>query len=337
MKAPDPALVERFRADLEALTGPDIGHDASFALAVSGGSDSMAMLALAHAALPGRILAATVDHRLRRESAAEARMVTQWCAERDIPHQTFVPASAIAGSGVQAQARAARYDLLARWTRDIGATALLTGHQADDQAETLLMRLARGVGIAGMRGIPAFAALGDPAVPVLRPLLGWMRAELRAVAAGCGIPFVTDPSNDDDAFERVRVRKLLASADWLDPRMAARTASRLAEVDTELTTLRDWLWENRARPGPRAGAAAPALMLDVSDLPRELKRRLARRAIREVRGASAILQPDFSEATNIEPLLDALEAGTAATHAAILVTPEGRIWHFKVAPPRRSL
>lgn len=355
MTPPDPALVERFRSDLAAVAGSDINHDARVALAVSGGADSMAMLALAQAAMPGRVIAATVDHRLRRESAAEARMVAAWCADHGVPHESFVPARPITGSGLQAQARAVRYDLLARWALGEGAAALLTAHHADDQAETVLMRLARGVGITGMRGIPArtthrvidrlpgfpkggaiLVQDGWP-VAILRPLLGWTRTELRALAAASAVPFVDDPSNDDAAFERVRVRQMIAREEWLDARLIARTAAHLAEIDDELGAMRRWLWATRRRVPPGATDSEHQCWLDMADLPRELRRRLARSAIVDVRDLLGISQPAFGDATNIEPLLDAVEAGKAATQAGVMVSASGTVWHFREAPPRRSL
>ncbi|WP_339501760.1 tRNA lysidine(34) synthetase TilS, partial [Pseudomonas canadensis] len=125
------------------------------ALAVSGGPDSMAMLALAAAAFPGQVHAATVDHRLRAAAAAEARMVAAWCANAGVPHTTLVVAEPIGPGSVQARARAVRYELLLPWAAEIGASCLATAHHADDQAETFLMRAALGSGVAGLAGIRA--------------------------------------------------------------------------------------------------------------------------------------------------------------------------------------
>src|SRR5688500_15943923 len=105
-------LVSRFRSDLEAVAGSDPGR---FAVAVSGGPDSLALLLLAHAAFPGRVEAATVDHGLRAGSAAEAETVARLCGERGIPHHILSAVVAPAGEGLQAAARAARYSALAAW------------------------------------------------------------------------------------------------------------------------------------------------------------------------------------------------------------------------------
>ena len=264
-----PADLDRFRADLARL------HDSGrLALAVSGGADSMALLRLAHAALPGQIIAATVDHRLRAAAAEEAAMVAAHCAALGVPHIILTPATPPAGASIQARAV-----------------------------------------IAGF--------------PVLRPLLGWRRAELRRIATEAGAPFVDDPSNADPRHDRTRFRTLLAATPALDPVALARSATALGEAEAALAFASDRLWAERA-----AGDAP--LTLDVNGLPREFRRRLARRAISETRARHAIAVPEWSDAANIEPLLDSLAAGTSATQAGVMLTPHGDIWTVTKAPPRRS-
>jgi len=322
-----PIEVERFRADLAAVFGRPLAESETLALAVSGGADSMALLALGHAALPGRVIAATVDHRLRAASADEAAMVAAWCAAAGVPHMTLAADRTIGPSDIQAGARAMRYDLLAGWATVAGATLLATAHHADDQAETFLMRAARGSGPAGRAGIRARRALGG--LDLVRPLLGWQRTALRALVETHGIPFVDDPSNRDDRFERVRVRRLLAAEPWLDPLQLAGAAAHAAEVDDALADLADRLWQQHATVAP--GDVRIAL----PDVPRELRRRVARRAIDHVRGTAAIDRPAFDMASNIESLLDALERGKSATQGGVLAAVKSGIWHFGPAPPRR--
>lgn len=236
------------------------------AVAVSGGSDSLALVLLAHAALPGRVTALTVDHGLRREAAEEAWQVGRWLAMRGIPHH-ILRWDAAPATGIQEAARAARYALMGAWCRAQAVPVLLTGHTADDQAETLLARLARGAGLAGMAGIRALRPL-DAAVTLARPLLELRRATLQAWLESIGQPWVSDPSNHDPKFERVRWRAALANLPELDAAAAARTASHLADLDAQLNTATDhWLQHHATLlPGGAmqvalAGAPLPEIRL----------------------------------------------------------------------------
>ncbi len=355
LTAPSPASVERFRIDFERVSAGLGDPSERIALAVSGGADSMAMLALAAHAFPGRVIAATVDHRLRPESAAEAEMVAGECAVLDVIHATLTIVVPPGSSGnLHDWARQERYMLLQRWATDNGSPTLSTAHHADDQAETFLMRAARGAGLSGLAGVrervdcdfglPELSQtepLADGGfsitvyrrpITLLRPLLGWRRTELRAVAQDCGLPFVDDPSNRDSRFDRARFRDWLESADWIDPRRIARAAEHVAQAEADLLAISHWPWEQRG------DADSPyEERLDVAGLPRGVRRMLARVAIESVRMTNGIALPSFSPATNIEPLLDALEMGRSATQAGVLVTPKGDIWRFMEAPARRSL
>ena len=247
MTLPDDATVERFRAELERLW---IEHDGggNFGVAVSGGPDSVALLLLAHAALPGRVVAATVDHCLRPESEAEAMFVAGLCASRDIPHDTL--RVEVASGNMQAQAREARYAALQQAFARRGCHAYATAHHADDQAETMLMRLNRGSGLSGLACIRAHSVrLGEdpPAeMQLVRPLLEWRRGDLADIVRRAGIVPVRDPSNEDGHFDRVRMRRALAEADWIDPVAIARSARFLQDaeriVEDELRRVRrDWV------------------------------------------------------------------------------------------------
>ena len=334
----DACAVERFRGDLAAALGGQRPNDERLALAVSGGADSMAMLALAAAACRGRVIAATVDHRLRAAAADEARLVTNWCRARGVAHATLPLDRPPGPSGVQEAARAARYDALGSWALAHGARSLATAHHADDQAETFLMRAVRGSGAAGLSGIRARRRLCVEAgeLVVVRPLLGWRRAELRALATGAGVPFVDDPGNDDPHYERVRVRRLLAREPWLDAEQLARAARHVGEAQAALDAMGERLW-NESRREPGGGILDGEVWLDVADLPREWTRRLTRRALAAVRRERGIVRPAFDPAAApIEPLLDALDAGASATQAGVWVRPVGTLRHFVAAPPRRG-
>jgi tRNA(Ile)-lysidine synthase len=345
VSAPEPASIERFRRDFETVSGR-VPASEGIALAVSGGPDSMAMLALAAVAFPGQVVAATVDHGLRPKSADEAVMVARYCADIGVAHATLriaVPPGA--GDNLQSWARRNRYALLRRWAADAGAASLATAHHADDQAETFLMRAARGSGLSGLAAVRARQEV-DVTTPasregaglllhrasllLIRPLLGWRHHELVALAETASIPFVDDPSNADDRFDRTKFRRLLAEAPWLDPLQIGRSAAYLAEVDADLLAISQWLWKERSLP-----SGDDEVKLGVAGLPRAVRRYLVRMAIEqmlEMNGGTT----DWSRATNIESLLDALEAGKGATQAGVMASAKGDVWHFRKAPPRRS-
>src|SRR5687768_9379452 len=273
--APPPDLVSRFRSDLEAVAGPDPGP---LAVAVSGGPDSLTLLLLANAAYPARVEAATVDHGLPAESAAEAEAVARLCAELGVPHHILRVSVAPSGEGLQAAARAARYSDLAAWMDERRLGLLLTAHHCDDQAETLLMRLNRGSGVAGLAGVRAAGPVPGSGgrLRLCRPLLGWRRSELRAIVEDAGLEAVRDPSNEDDRFDRARLRLRLAEAPWLDPAALARSAAMLAEAEAALE------WAAAPLFAARTEAADGAITLRPNGLPGELLRRLVLRCLRQV-------------------------------------------------------
>ncbi|HTU12910.1 MAG TPA: tRNA lysidine(34) synthetase TilS [Allosphingosinicella sp.] len=311
-----PERVARFRADLAALAGP---APARFGVAVSGGPDSLALLLLAEAAFPGRLEAATVDHGLRPESGSEAAFVRDLCGARGIAHASLA-GPPVAGN-VQSGARALRYRLLAAWARERGLAFLLTAHHQDDQAETLLMRLRRGAGLAGLAGIRPRAEIEGLAV--LRPLLGWRRAALAAVVAAAGLTPVADPSNMDERYDRARLRRQLGETDWLDPPALARSAAALAEAEQAL----DWTVEQLI--AERTDATRDGLSFDAADVPAELRRRALLRLLALLVPA----EPPRGEA--VQRLLAALEAGETATLAGVKCTG-GRVWRLAPAPVRRD-
>lgn len=199
-------------------------------VAVSGGSDSLALLLLAHAwALPRDITlhAVTIDHGLRPEAAAEAAFVASLCDGLDIDHTTLAWEGVKPAAGVPEAARKARYALIEDFALEIGGDLVLTGHTADDQAETVWMRLQRetagsslGRGLAGM----ARQSLLPGGTLMARPLLGVSRRRLREYLASFPQSWVEDPSNHDVAYERVRVRRMLEGRPDLRTRMLGLSA-----------------------------------------------------------------------------------------------------------------
>lgn len=301
------------------------GHE-RVVLAVSGGSDSMALMALYHAhrvAYPSapEAVVATIDHGLRPDAADDARFVRDaatalgLCAvvrrwEGDKP-----------AADIQAVARAVRYRLLAEIAAETGAGAIVTAHTRDDQAETFLLRLARGSGVKGLAAMAPMRRLegetGDGGVALVRPLLGVSRDELRATLRRDGIGWREDPSNQNDRFARVRMRRLMPelAAEGLDARRLAETAGRLARADAAIDAMVEAL----------AGAALQAdafgvLSLDVTGLaaaPEEVRLRLLARMLGWAGGGCFGPRLD-----RLERAADAICAGddTRFTLAGALVT-----------------
>lgn len=198
------------------------------AVAVSGGSDSLALLHLvAEARLRRRpalrLWALTVDHGLRPEAAAEAEQVAAWCAALAVPHVILRWEGEKPRSAIQARARAARYRLLADWCRGHDVPVLLTGHTREDQAETVLMRQRRTTSALSLAGI--WGERTVEGVRLLRPLLHRRRAELRQMLAARGQGWIDDPANEQVRFERVRLRRELAAAS-VDPLLAQAAAAQ---------------------------------------------------------------------------------------------------------------
>ena len=217
-------------AAAQALFAP-LSFHAHVVLAVSGGSDSTALMWLVRrwaetCPRPPKISVLTVDHGLRPEAGAECARVVGWAKALGLDGHMLAWRGKKPVSGLQAAARAARYGLLRDWCLGHGATLLVTAHTLEDQAETVLMRLARGSGVRGLSGMRADET---GAVLLDRPLLKVSRAELRATLSAAGHPWIDDPSNDDDHFERVRLRKAapVLSELGLTAHAVARSAMRL--------------------------------------------------------------------------------------------------------------
>jgi tRNA(Ile)-lysidine synthase len=309
--------VQRLYQDMRALI--DDGTDMDrIGIAVSGGPDSMALLALAMCCFPGRVEAATVDHGLRAASTQEAEMVAQLCAANAIPHQILSPLQPITGS-VQSAARVARYALLEQWRTRQGIDWVLSAHHADDQAETVLMRLNRASGVTGLSGIRARNG------HVLRPLLGWRRAELAHIVAALELPHVQDPSNVDPRFDRAALRARLAETDWLDPLALAGSAAALGQADAALE------WMVREIAGRHISQTRDGtIILDRTDLPREVLRRLVLHML--TLAEHKMLVPRGS---TLDQALVQLCCGRK-TMIGNWILEGGKSWTIRPAPARRT-
>ncbi|MBL8789351.1 MAG: tRNA lysidine(34) synthetase TilS, partial [Rhizobiales bacterium] len=209
----------------------------TLAVAVSGGSDSMALMRMV-AALPGKTVSAlTVDHGLRPGSLAEAEQVSRWCAALAIPHHILPWLDEKPTHGIQAKARTARYDLMTAWCQAHQVPVLLTAHTLNDQAETVMMRKLRTSSDASLAGIwPETVWNG---IRVIRPLLNVSRCALRAALKRDGQGWLDDPSNENDRFERVRIRRALRSADMAS--LGGEAAAALARSRADAAAAQQWL------------------------------------------------------------------------------------------------
>ncbi len=264
-----------------AITRLDPGS--RLAVAVSGGPDSLALLLLTAewAKGAGRDIAVlTVDHQLRPEAADEARFVGTIAGRLGVPHHTLVWDGDKSVPGISAAAREARYSLLLDWCRAHDHGDLLVGHHLDDQAETFLMRLARGSGVDGLAAMVPVRERGG--VRILRPLLDFPRTRLARTVQEAGIEPVDDPSNRDEHYERVRVRGLFGQL-GIEASDLAATARRMARARAALERqTREFLDHySTLRPEGVAFLDVPAL----ARIPEEIGLRALSTLVRTVSGA----------------------------------------------------
>jgi tRNA(Ile)-lysidine synthase len=312
-------------------------------LAVSGGPDSVALMWLAarwrRTLKRGpRLVAVTVDHGLRPEAAREARDVKRLARTLDLPHRTMRWTGAKPKTGVPAAARSARYRLLVQAARTSGATHIFTAHTRDDQAETLLMRLVRGSGLAGLAGMARQS--GRDGVLLARPFLLVSKSQLVATLKKAKVGFADDPTNRDLKFTRPRLRAVMPvlAAEGGDARNLARLATRLARANAAVEVLVDGaarylaLRDRATSPGFDAKAFFA--------MPEEIRLRLLWRAIDRYGHEGP------AELGKVETLLAALDrvasekargrrTGLKQTLAGALVTLTDDRIRITAAPPRR--
>ncbi|MCK1720412.1 tRNA lysidine(34) synthetase TilS [Bradyrhizobium sp. 141] len=320
-------------------------------LAVSGGPDSVALMWLAarwqrSLARGPRLTVVTVDHGLRREAAREAREVKRFAVELGLEHRTLRWRDAKPKTGLPAAAREARYRLLAQAARAVGASHVLTAHTRDDQAETLVMRLLRGSGLAGLS---AMASLSErDGIVLARPLLDVPKAQLIATLRRAKVGFADDPTNRDTAFTRPRLRALLPqlAAEGGDARTLVRLATRLARANAAVEVLADgaerFLRLRDRDVAPQAGIRSFEAS-SFAVLPEEVRLRLLLRAV------NALGHEGPAELGKVESLLAVLDQAIAANPraaangrpalrqtlaGALISLADGRI-HIAPAPARR--
>ena len=315
-------------------------------LAVSGGPDSVALMWLAarwRAALKNgpRLVAITVDHGLRDESAREARDVKRLASSLQVDHRTLRWTGVKPKTGLPAAARDARYRFLTKAARTVGATHIFTAHTRDDQAETFIMRLARGSGIGGLAAMARQSA--REGVTLVRPLLDISKKDLIATLKKAGVGFADDPSNRDVRFTRPRLRDLMPAlaAEGADAHNLARLASRLARAHAALNIMTNGAERYLASFDGFDGRAGFDLAA-FSALSDEIRVRLLLRAIDRAGHEGP------AELGKVEALLQAMDGAIAATHsssemvrfkqtlAGALVSIDRDRVQIAPAPPRRS-
>ncbi|MEO0357009.1 MAG: tRNA lysidine(34) synthetase TilS [Pseudomonadota bacterium] len=292
-------------------------------LAVSGGSDSMALLHLARHAFPDTPLyCATVDHGLRPEATGEAAMVADVCSRLDVRHTILTIGDLDDGPNLQSRARTARYGALVTWAWDAAVDVIALGHTQDDVAETFLMRLARGSGLDGLASMPDVWVNDE--TKFIRPLLFQSRTDLRAYLMAQNVTWSDDPSNDDAKFSRVKARRmlpLLAGLGLTADRVAGAARHLRDAQDVIDAAVRDLFLSAVTHDGP--DQLIDRKMLDAA--PKEVRMRLVSR-----------LAQWFGNA-EYPPRYDALVAvisGTPANMAAR--TLHGIIWSGDAATLRMT-
>ena len=311
-------------AELVAAVRDDVlqAPPARLGIAVSGGSDSLALLSLAVEALAGteiEIHAATVDHRLRPASKEEAEAAKAVCQTLGVSHRTLVWENGPRGGNLQDQAREARYDLLTAWAKGCDIPVIALGHTADDQAETVLMRLRRASGVTGLAAMRARRMRGG--VMLARPMLGLRRADLQAYLRARNIEWVDDPSNENVKFERVRIRQAMEILEPLGLTVSALTV--VAENMARSQDALDWYAFSAAKELLQINSLG--IQIDQNGfkvLPEETALRLLRHSVRWMSGQSY--------APRRAPMLAALRAVRCGTSFSVagcqMVTRAGTTW-----------
>lgn len=317
------ARLDQMAGDLPAL-----------GVAVSGGGDSIALMHMVATWAAGRrIMVATVDHGLRSNSRAEAEAVARQAAAMGLPHRilTWQREEAFSGN-LMADARNARLQLLSQWARDNDLAAIALGHTADDQAETLIMRLNRGAGVDGLGAMSARRHARE--MLWLRPMLEITRQRLRDWLQARQLDWIDDPSNDNEDFERVRVRKSLKATGW--------SITAIADSAAHLREARDALTHYVLQACAEARFAQASMDLPLTalqDAPSEIQRRILLASARWITG-----QPYPPRRAGVANALAAVLAGRRVTLDGVLFHP--RRDHLRImrepaaamrAPPAQEL
>jgi tRNA(Ile)-lysidine synthase len=323
-------------AEAAALLAP-LERAGCVLLAVSGGADSLALLVLAArwAAQAGRpvLAVATVDHGLRAASAEEAAHVAEVAGRFGLPHAILSWTGQKPARGIEAAAREARYRLLEAHARGLGATHLVTAHTRDDQAETVLLRLAAGSGPAGLAAMRPLSRRGK--LVHARPLLDVPKARLLATLQAADIAWCEDATNRDPAFARARLRagRAALAREGLSDARLARLAARAARAEDALAAAAETAWRQVAVTSSSfVEIAMPKLLAQSA----EVRLRVIARAVTAVGDGEVRL-------ARLEALVGALEwacgqhRDLVRTLAGARVALGGGVLSVAAAPSRRTV
>jgi tRNA(Ile)-lysidine synthase len=321
----------------------DLSSAPALLVAVSGGPDSTALLYLLARWRAGlkngpRLIACTIDHRLRKESAAEAKAVGRLARKLKVPHRILHWRGKKPASGLQQAARLARYRLLADVAAAAKARHILTAHTLDDQAETVLLRLTRGSGLTGLSGMARIAPLPvDPAkeLVLVRPFLSLRKARLLSTLKRGKVAFADDPSNRNPKFTRVRLRQAAAllEGEGLSAQRLSLLARRMRRAESAIEAMVESALRTLQITQTKAGVGFA--IRELRALPEEVVLRLVGRTIAAAGAEGPV------ELGKLEALLTGLFEAPAGrsvrrTLAGALVTRRGEVVEVERAPRRRS-
>ncbi len=284
------------------------------AVACSGGIDSMALAFLASRELD--VVALVVDHSLRKESKTEAKCAAKILDKLGIENHILTHKGKKPESNIQENAREIRYELLTRYCREHKIKHLATAHNAEDNAETFLLRLSRGSGVDGLAAIPEITVMNK--IKIIRPVLGFSRAELKAILTGNNIEWVEDPTNATDKYKRNKLRSALAKLE--DPELIT---ARINEAAANLSRVKDFLEEETAKAEKLtvkySGKSAEIKVNEFLSLHDEIAFRLLLRLISRLSPHGE--RPRFHKLKRLKP---GITAGQKRTLSGLVFTPDRR-------------
>lgn len=298
-------------------------------LAVSGGADSTAlMILMAEWHDRPAVTVACVDHRLRPEAAAEAEMVVENAGRLGLPAQALTVPQCHSGGNVQDWARRARYRCLAEFAHELSYDAIVTAHHRDDQAETFLLRLARGSGVYGLAAMAEMSKTHG--VDLVRPLLDVPGQRLRDIAEASGLPTVADPSNDDRRFDRVRLRSLMPQLAryGLTAERLAGTATRLGRAKAALDFCTAGFLRDQFAVDSFGVLRGPAAAFDL--IPDEVGLRALALILKAIGGAS--YTPELESVEALHSALRDAASGTGVTrtlHGVVISARDSRVIAYR--------